>query len=672
MARRGAWLAVMAVAAVVAGSEGSAQEPPAGRPVILSVTLRPDTGTLVVSGRGLGPDVLVEIDGQTVTTLPGATERQIEVQAPVSVLTTPGTYRLTVVDPVRRGWDGFIVASAPVVPAVPVATVGPLGEAAGTAAATRVPAPDTTPPGPATSGPAQLAVIEDPGSPWRTAVGHLALGSNTTGNQNTAVGYSTLANNTAGSDNTAIGVRALEASNANNNTAVGYYALGANSSGSWNTAVGKAAARLNTTGYQNTAVGMQALFDNVSGINNVAIGVNALSYADSGSDNTAVGHRAGQSVTTGSNNIFLGADVTGTAADDATIRIGSGQTATYIAGIRGTTVSGEGVYINWLGQLGSGPVVPANNTVGSSQVIVDSLTAADLAAASVGTSEIADAAVTTAKVAFPYAGSAAAGGPASDLACAGCVAASEVSFAFAGLGANTFQGTQVIGTGNLDLDLSSSTEGNITKRGLRFLHDRGTRNAFLGANAGNFTVTSADNAAFGASALFAIGSGGNNTATGSQAQFLVSNGSGNTSSGYRSLFNTTTGGGNTAVGNRAGENNTTGSHNIYLGADVVGSAADANTLRLGLPFDGGTGTGQNRTFIAGIVGAALTSPVALVYIDADGQLGTIPPPPVPGGVAPAAQGAIERRLADQEATIADLRARLARLEGQLAARPRRR
>jgi hypothetical protein len=521
-------------------------------------------------------------------------------------------------------------------------------------------------------------VIEDSGSPWRTAVGHLALGSNTTGNQNTAVGYSTLANNTAGSDNTAIGVRALEANNANNNTAVGVFALGSNSSGSWNTAVGKTASRLNTTGFQNTAIGMQALFDNVSGVNNVAVGVNALSFGDTGDNNTAVGFRAGEIVTTGSNNIFLGAYVTGTTTDDATIRIGSGQTATFIAGIRGTTVGGEGVYINSSGQLGSGPVVPANNTVGSSQVIVDSLTAADLAAASVGTSEIADDAVTAAKVAFTYAGSAAEGGPASDLACVGCVAAAEVSFAFAGLGANAFQGTQVIGTGNLDLDLSSSTEGNITKRGIRFLHNPGTRNAFLGTNAGNFTVTGADNAAFGASALFAIGGGGNNTATGSQAQFLVSNGSGNTSSGYRSLFNTTTGDGNTAVGNRAGENNTTGSHNIFLGADVVGSAADANTLRLGLPFDGATGAGQNRAFIAGVAGTVLTTPAVQVFVDANGQLGTLVPPPITGTIDgalsanPRPDAAVQQELVEQRALIARLLARVAALEAQAAARPSRR
>lgn len=39
---------------------------------------------------------------------------------------------------------------------------------------------------------------------------------------------------------------------------------------------------------------------------------------------------------------------------------------------------GLGVYVDANGQLGSGPVVPAADTVGSTQVIADSLTAADL------------------------------------------------------------------------------------------------------------------------------------------------------------------------------------------------------------------------------------------------------------------------------------------------------
>jgi hypothetical protein len=226
------------------------------------------------------------------------------------------------------------------------------------------------------------------------------------------------------------------------------------------------------------------------------------------------------------------------------------------------------------------------------------------------------------------------------------VAATEVSFAFAGLGANTFQGTQQIGTGNLDLDLSTAVEGNITKRGTRFLHDRGTRNTFLGGTAGNFTLTGSDN----------------------------------TGTGYRALLNATSGTHNTALGSNAGLNATTGSHNIYLGADVQGTAADVNTLRLGLPYDSGTGAGQNRTFLAGVAGTVLTTPAALVYIDANGQLGTaVPPPPVGGWTATRAPDALalseaglQAALDEQRAENAGLKRRLEALEVQVRELARRR
>ena len=52
------------------------------------------------------------------------------------------------------------------------------------------------------------------------------------------------------------------------------------------------------------------------------------------------------------------------------------------------------------------------------------------------------------------------------------------------LTANTFTGTQTIDTGNLDLDDSSATAGNITKGGVRFVHNRGLFNTFLGQEAG--------------------------------------------------------------------------------------------------------------------------------------------------------------------------------------------
>ncbi len=94
---------------------------------------------------------------------------------------------------------------------------------------------------------------------------------------------------------------------------------------------------------------------------------------------------------------------------------------------------------------------------------------------------------------------------------------------------------------------------------------------------------------------------------------------------------------------------------------------------------------MNQTFIAGIHGTQLTAPAVQVFIDANGQLGTLTPPVASGsGTTPAPlalQDAQEQQAinAAHEATInelktanAELRARLARLEALVVAGPRRR
>ncbi len=102
---------VVLVMSVAFGLASHAAAQSVARPAIQSVTLQPDTGVLTITGTGLGADLVVTVDGQPVTVLPGATSTRLEVQAPATVLAAPGTYRLTVVDPVRRVGDVFVVAS---------------------------------------------------------------------------------------------------------------------------------------------------------------------------------------------------------------------------------------------------------------------------------------------------------------------------------------------------------------------------------------------------------------------------------------------------------------------------------------------------------------------------------------------------------------------------------
>jgi hypothetical protein len=169
-----------------------------------------------------------------------------------------------------------------------------------------------------------------------TATGSQALLLNTRGNANTANGFQALKSNTAGIGNTANGDAALFLNTTGNeNTANGVLALFVNTTGGFNTATGSSALENNGTGFNNTATGVFALANNTTGDGNTADGVNALLNNTTGINNVALGVQAGVNLTTGNNNIDIGNF--GVAAESATIRIGLGQTRTFIAGIRGRT-----------------------------------------------------------------------------------------------------------------------------------------------------------------------------------------------------------------------------------------------------------------------------------------------------------------------------------------------
>ena len=189
---------------------------------------------------------------------------------------------------------------------------------------------------------------------YNTAVGQLALAANTIATDNTGLGYYALEANITGTDNTAVGYEAMGSLTgimgdyvANFNTALGSQALEANISGSSNTGIG-ASALQSTLGDYNTAVGWNALEKGAS--LNTALGAQALEVS-TGSYNIGIGDAAGIDTTAGNFNIMIGNQ--GMPSDDSTIRIGDGQTSTYIAGISGVNVSGgSAVVVNANGQLG--------------------------------------------------------------------------------------------------------------------------------------------------------------------------------------------------------------------------------------------------------------------------------------------------------------------------------
>ena len=154
--------------------------------------------------------------------------------------------------------------------------------------------------------------------------------------ENTVLGEDALLSLTTGTENVALGYHALQGTTTGlNNTATGHSSLSANTVGFNNTANGWHSLQI-TTGNQNTGVGCDALVNNTSGSNNIA-----------------VGFRAGVNLTNGSNNIDIGNN--GVVGESNTIRIGAtgGQSATFVAGIRGVAIAGaQPVGVNASGQLG--------------------------------------------------------------------------------------------------------------------------------------------------------------------------------------------------------------------------------------------------------------------------------------------------------------------------------
>jgi len=148
-----------------------------------------------------------------------------------------------------------------------------------------------------------------------SALGYVALRSNTTGYRNSALGSYALYSNTTGSYNSALGYAALNANTSGyRNSAFGSEALYANTSGYRNLAFGSYALRFNTTGYNNSAVGYAALSSNTTGNYNSAMSYYALYSNTTGSYNSAVGNNALRSLKPTSGAITAFADYSETVA----------------------------------------------------------------------------------------------------------------------------------------------------------------------------------------------------------------------------------------------------------------------------------------------------------------------------------------------------------------------
>jgi hypothetical protein len=215
---------------------------------------------------------------------------------------------------------------------------------------------------------------------------------------------------------------------------------------------------------------------------------------------------------------------------------------------------------------------------------------------------------------------------------------------------------------------SNTTGTNNTANGIAALYSNttGNGNTANGDSALYANTTGSGNAANGQQALFSNTTGGGNTANGQQALFSNTTGSGNTANGQQALYSNTNGSGNTANGDgaltfntsgsdntasgdnalyknmiasdnvalgfEAGYNLTNGNQNIVLGymagynltngASNIeigneGNGNDNKIIRIGVQ-----GT-QSGTYIAGISGVTISPTGGAVYVNANGQLGTV-------------------------------------------------
>lgn len=105
------------------------------------------------------------------------------------------------------------------------------------------------------------------------------------------------------------------------------------------------------SGVFNTAIGADSLQNNISGQQNTAVGFAALGSLSTGVRNLAVGNAAGFNLSTGNDDIYIANQ--GNSAESSTIRIGTSQSATFIAGISGVNiVNGSQVVVDQSGHLG--------------------------------------------------------------------------------------------------------------------------------------------------------------------------------------------------------------------------------------------------------------------------------------------------------------------------------
>lgn len=362
--------------------------------------------------------------------------------------------------------------------------------------------------------------------------------------------------------------------------------------GSFNQGIGPNVMSFITTGSNNCALGVSALNNLTSGQYNVAVGNGTLGQVTGTNQNTAVGANA-LNKTIGYHNVGIGFN--------AGQSLTTGQQNTFIGSTTGTAYTTNESNNICIGYNVTGTLGESNTTrIGNGQ--------------------------TTAFIAGNVTGSTGL------TATTGNVTATS--------------GNVIITAGNLTLPSTTTTTGQITMNGNRYIHSyNSSTNIFIGQNCGNLTntgtgntgigsggsnpcfaalTTGSGNTGVGQQTFNALTSGNNNVAVGGNTLISLTQGSSNICMGINSGDNITTGNNNTFYGYQSGHSHSTSdSSNIAIGYTAVGVAGQSNRLQIG----NGTGTAAgnlNKSFIHGIRGITTTNNDAIaVLIDSAGQLGTV-------------------------------------------------
>jgi trimeric autotransporter adhesin len=418
----------------------------------------------------------------------------------------------------------------------------------------------------------------------------------------------------------------------NTNGGIGNFFIGSSgnptNSGDNNTAIGAHALGDITTGLGNVASGGDALNDNTIGLDNTADGAAALYDNISGSFNIALGYQAGFSISTGSSNIDIGNH--GLSSDTNIIRIGSGQTQTYIAGVINGNGSGlTNVSAAQLMSIGNTNGGSGNFFIGSSGNPTNSgseNTANGVQALNNNTTGYNNTANGVAALESNTSGSqnTADGGGALGLNTSG---SNNIALGFlAGINITTGSSNIDIGNQGLYTDTNIVRIGSAQSQtfitgvingdggGLTDLNaaqltsigntNGGSGNFFIGSS-GNAVNSGFSNTGLGMDALSSNTNGSYNTAIGVNALNSNTSGLNNTANGVDALYDCTTGSNNIALGYYAGAFITTGNNNIDI--DNTGNASDNNIIRIG-------GL-QTATYLAGnlyVSGAVFSNGVDVV------------------------------------------------------------